>query len=131
MIGGAAKYLLFILAAVAIAVLLPVIIPLAAFLVWRDNARMKRIARTTHCPQCGELLGDDAIERGDAAWRDVMAELNQGADLAIRRRIVRTIDAVCGHCGTACQFISQTGRFVVAAPMSQAPAAPPAPVRAP
>ena len=112
MIVRAAKFLLIILIALSIALLLPVILPAVAFLNWRDTARLKRKARQTHCPNCGHLLGDEAIERGEAAWRERMSKLHWRPEMGIRRRVVRDIHAVCPNCNAAYEFIAKAGQFV-------------------
>jgi hypothetical protein len=112
MTGSVAKFLLAVLAAAGIALLLPVILPVVALLTWRDAQRMKREARATLCRHCGRLLGDEAIERGEAVWRERMSELHR--EWGIRRRIVRNIHAVCINCGAAYEFLAKTGQFVPA-----------------
>jgi hypothetical protein len=114
MIGGVAKFFLSLLAAASIAVLLPVILPVIALLTWRDSRRMKREARQTHCRRCGRLLGDEAIELGETAWRERMSELHWRPEWGIRRRILRKIHAVCINCGAAYEFVAKTRQFVPA-----------------
>jgi hypothetical protein len=112
MIGGIGKFLLIIFFAIGVALLLPVIIPAAALLHWRDVSRMKRKARETRCVSCGRVLGDEAIEQGEAAWRERMSELHWRPEWGIRRRVVRDIHAVCPNCSAAYEFIVKTGQFV-------------------
>jgi hypothetical protein len=124
--------MMVILLAVVMVLLLPIIIPLAAFLVARDNRRMRRKALETKCLKCGHCLGDAAIERGEVAWRERMSDLHSGAEWGIRRRrIVRDIHAVCTNCGAAYQYVTQTAEFVLAPRRAVAANAPPAPAPLP
>lgn len=125
MLSGIAKFFLLMVAAAALALMLPVIIPAVALMSWRDTVRLKRLARQTSCRNCGGLLGDEAIERGEAAWRERMSELHWRPEWGIRRRVVRDIHAVCPCCGAGYEFIEKTRQFVPAkgfqAPSNAAP----------
>jgi hypothetical protein len=130
-LSSIAKFFLLMLMAAAMALLLPVIIPAVAIMGWRDNARITRIARQTSCRNCGHMLGDAAIERGETAWRERMSELHWRPEWGIRRRIVRDVHAVCPSCGAAYEFIPKTRQFVPTSTSGTAFNEPPAPVREP
>ena len=100
---GFAFGLSVIAGAVILVVLLPVIIPYLAFTQWRDGKRLLALARTFICLRCGEVMGEEAVALGDAFWKEHMAALQKSSP-AIRLRVVRTVHAVCPHCGAKYQL---------------------------
>lgn len=108
---GVAFGLSIIAGAVLLVVLLPVIIPFLAFTQWRDGKRLRALARDFTCLQCGKVMGEQAVALGDAFWRDHMATL-QATSPTIRFRVVRTVHAVCPHCGAKYQFMDDNRTLV-------------------
>jgi DNA-directed RNA polymerase subunit RPC12/RpoP len=100
---GFAFGLSVIAGAIMLVVLLPVILPYLAFTQWRDGKRLLALARSFICQRCGKLIGEDAVALGDTFWREHMAELHMHSP-AIRFRVVRTVHAVCPHCGAKYQL---------------------------
>jgi predicted RNA-binding Zn-ribbon protein involved in translation (DUF1610 family) len=100
---GFAFGLSIVAGAVILVVLLPVIIPFLAFTQWRDGKRLLALARTFVCLSCGKVMGEEAVALGDAFWRGHMTEVHKNSP-TIRFRVVRTVHAVCPHCGAKYQL---------------------------
>jgi hypothetical protein len=114
---GFAFGLSIIAGAVILVVLLPVIIPFLAITQWRDGKRLLALARSFICQRCGKLIGEEAVALGDAFWRDHMAGLHEHSP-AIRFRVVRTVHAVCPHCGAKYR-LTDDRRVLVLSPFAE------------
>ena len=78
--------------------LLPVILPVVVVLHTLDRRRRRRAADAFACERCGRILGQEGLERGDAAWAEHFAAL-QRAHPYSKLRVVRDVYAVCPGCG--------------------------------
>ena len=108
--------LMLILVVVLFLLLLPVIIPMVAFMHWRNEARMRKLAASMVCVRCEQVMGAIATKLADRAWNaEFNAILKQSPGIR-RRRIVRTVDAICPHCSLRYRYIDELGRFVTGVP---------------
>jgi hypothetical protein len=89
---------------VLVIVLFPLYIPIVSYLVRRDEKRKLALAERFICPQCRQVLGAEALRLADERWAEHMTELHRRWPEAVRWRIVRTLDAICPHCGAQYQF---------------------------
>lgn len=95
---------------VALIFLLPVILPVVAFLEARDRRRRVRAAEAFGCVRCGRLLGREGLARGDAAWAEHFTAL-QRAHPYSKLRVVRDVYAVCPHCGARYGYDEEARTF--------------------
>ncbi len=102
--------LLVILGMVALGLLLPVVLPVVAVLEARDRRRRVRAAEAFSCLRCGQILGREGLERGDAAWREHFAALQRRYPHHFLR-VVRDVHAVCPHCGARYGFDKDARTF--------------------
>lgn len=88
---------------VALLVCMPLILPFVLLSVERDRRRLRRAANTFACLKCGNAIGAAGVKLADAA---VAAEAAEFARLhpGIRRRTVRSLDAICPRCGARYSF---------------------------
>jgi predicted RNA-binding Zn-ribbon protein involved in translation (DUF1610 family) len=114
-IGSRVKEFVFglaiILGAVLFILLSPVLIPIAGIAHQRDIKRMRELARTFICLNCGKVLGKEAIGLGDEAWSRHIDEVLKQCPPRTRLRVVRTVHAVCPHCGALYQYIDKARSF--------------------
>jgi hypothetical protein len=104
--------LMLILVVVLFLVLLPVIIPLVAVMHWRHEARMRKLAAEMTCVRCEQVMGATATKLADSAWSAEFDAIMKQSPGIRRRRIVRTVDAICPHCALRYRYIDELGRFV-------------------
>ena len=83
---------------------------LVTFLVHLDQRKLRRVAESTPCAQCGAILGEAALELGDELWRKHMSTL-MARNPGVRFRIVRTLFAVCPKCGARYRFDEKSAVF--------------------
>ena len=91
---------------------LPVILPLVAVLEARDRWRRHVCAERFVCVGCGQVLGRDALTRADTDWAEYVARLHRERP-GVRFRLVRDVNAVCGHCGARYRFDEKAAMFSV------------------
>jgi hypothetical protein len=92
--------------------LLPVIIPLVALMHWRHEARMRQLAAEMTCVRCEQVMGATATKLADSAWSAEFDAIMKQSPGIRRRRVVRTVDAICPHCALRYRYIDELGRFV-------------------
>jgi hypothetical protein len=99
---------------VLILITLPIWIPVVAIVNWRSERRIRIAADKFSCLKCGKALGAEAVALADAAHRAEVQEFAKTHhDLLVRRRIVRTLHAICSACGTQYTFLQTTKTFVI------------------
>ena len=92
-------------------VLLLFTIPLVAHvLVSQEKRKRLEAAEHTRCSACGGILGAEAIRLADAAWDQYVAKLRE-ENPGVRFRLVRTLDAICPHCGARYRYAKDCGAF--------------------
>jgi predicted RNA-binding Zn-ribbon protein involved in translation (DUF1610 family) len=107
------RHLLMLTATIVLfLLLLPVIIPMVAFMHWRNDRQLRKLSASMTCHRCGELMGPNAPKLADHMWNAeadaVMKRLPRRAD----RRTERRVHAICPHCGLRYRYIEEFGRFV-------------------
>jgi hypothetical protein len=89
---------------------LPLITPYLVIDSFFAKRRRIRIAEKSICVICGNKLGVESLERGNEYWREYVRRLRRSYPGA-RFRLVRTVWAICSHCGAAYSFRSNTLTF--------------------
>lgn len=98
--------------AVAAIILTPIMLPIALYLHARDVKRMRALAHAYPCRKCGRLLGTGSLRMADEAWASYLAQVGHNSQGGvIRYRLVKTIDAICPHCGTQYKFVPNDRSF--------------------
>jgi hypothetical protein len=98
--------------AVIFVVFFPVIVFVVLPLAERNyRKRLEAAARAFACLSCGRILGFEAIQLGDAAWRAYLSELRDKYP-SRRFRLVRHLHAVCPACGAHYTFVERERTFV-------------------
>ncbi|EDL59005.1 hypothetical protein [Gimesia maris] len=64
---------------------------------------MRKLAGRFVCVECGEVLGVEAIQLADERWDEIVKAIIAKSEPGTRLRLVRTVDAICPHCG--CQYL--------------------------
>ena len=114
---------LYVIAGILMVILLPILLPIALWLHSRDEKRMRALAETFRCLNCGHTLGADSLKLADEAWANYAAGLNRGVDTTqptrdwnklYRPRLVKNYDAICPNCGTYHKFITKQRSFILA-----------------
>jgi len=100
-----------VLAAMALLLLSPILIPVAAVLHCVHLRRKRIAARRTRCSGCGELLGIAALHLSDTEWQDYVERLRRD-NLHIKFRLVRLVHAICVNCGLRYGYRDAERRFV-------------------
>lgn len=95
---------------------LPIIIPVVGVMNWRDQRRMRALAKIFECKRCGQILGDRSISLADEKWAEILKTVHRADPVAIRYRIVRTLHAICTQCDMRYQYMEKTKTFVSLAP---------------
>lgn len=90
--------------------LLPILIPFAVLCGWLHRRRLEHAARESGCPECGTILGVDALELAKIAVRERMAERRRQYP-NIKFRLARSEDAVCPRCGVTLRYDETTRTF--------------------
>jgi len=83
--------------------LLPIILPVSLLQSQREKRRMRNLASRFVCLECGEVLGVEAIRLADERWDEIVKAIISRNEPGTRLRLVRTVDAICPHCG--CQYL--------------------------
>jgi hypothetical protein len=109
------------LAAVPVLLCLPLLIPAAIVLEVVNKRRLRRVAASFSCQNCGRSLGAEGVALADQEWARQVRELMRQHP-GVRFRLLRTVDAICGGCGARYTF-SKSGRTFV---MEQDPTTQPA-----
>lgn len=103
--------LVLTLVVVLFLLLLPIIIPLVAVMHWRNDARMRKLAASMICVRCEQVMGAIAPKLADSAWNAEFDAIMKQSPGIRRRRIVRTVHAICPHCGQRYRYVEEFGRF--------------------
>lgn len=111
---SAARWLIFPLVAVVI-LLMPIILPIVAIMMYFDRRRIRAIVRQSICPKCGQPLNDECIDAADRRWSDIMAERRRRHP-GIKLGVVRDVDVICLACGAMLRFTDGDKTLVVVEP---------------
>lgn len=76
----------------------PVSVPLIMLASVLDGRRLRRAANRTRCIRCGALLGQEALDAADAAFRAAQADLQWDPSHGIVD-VFRRSHATCTACG--------------------------------
>jgi hypothetical protein len=93
---------------------LPIILPVVGWLEVRDRRRCMAVARRFICVQCGNTLGEGALDRADAEWHSHVSRLTRDHP-GHRFRLVRAVDAICTQCSTAYHYAKPDRTFTAVA----------------
>ena len=93
--------------------LLPILAPYSLLKDRLEKRRRRQLASRFVCEQCGEVLGVDAIRLADERWDEIVKEIIAKSEPGTRLRLVRTVDAICPHCGCLYLYRKAEGTFVV------------------
>ncbi|WP_145454260.1 hypothetical protein [Gimesia panareensis] len=93
--------------------LLPVTLPLIGIQLKRDQKRKRTLAERFVCVECGEVIGLEAIRLADERWSKIVEKILSENNTEIRLRLVRTVDAICPHCGCQYCYREEEQTFVV------------------
>ncbi|MEQ8854048.1 hypothetical protein [Gimesia sp.] len=64
---------------------------------------MRQLASRFVCLECGEVLGVEAIRLANERWDEIVKAIIAKSEPGTRLRLVRTVEALCPHCG--CQYL--------------------------
>ncbi|WP_232093296.1 hypothetical protein, partial [Gimesia panareensis] len=78
-----------------------------------EKRRRRQLASRFVCEQCGEVIGAEAIRLADERWSKIVEKIRSENDSEIRLRLVRTVDAICPHCGCQYCYREEEQTFVV------------------
>ncbi len=91
--------------------LLPIIIPLLPVLVYFDDRQKLKAADRFPCTNCGQILGQPALELADRKWHKLMSRMHsENPDIKFRPPD-RTVHAICTRCNTRFTYSAQTKIF--------------------
>ncbi|QDT21056.1 hypothetical protein [Gimesia chilikensis] len=83
--------------------LLPILVPYSLLMDRVEKRRRRQLASRFVCEQCGKVLGVEALQLADERWDEIVKEIIAKSEPGTRLRLVRTVDAICPHCG--CQYL--------------------------
>lgn len=83
--------------------LLPILMPYSLLKDRVEKRRRRQLASRFVCVECGEVLGVEAIRLADERWDEIVKAIISRNEPGTRLRLVRTVDAICPHCG--CQYL--------------------------
>lgn len=93
---------------------LPIIVPVACILHLLRKHRLRKLVLTATCQTCGKTLGLEALRLADVECSALVAELHKQHPLA-RLCLVRTLHAICPHCGTRYTYFEKDNEFRIKA----------------
>jgi hypothetical protein len=105
------------LLAIAFVVLSPIILPAAFFWRRRYETNLRRLAQSTKCRNCGNLLGLESLRIADAAVSSEVDEFRRQHP-GSRYRCVRTLHAICPRCDTSYTFFEKENELGIRLPPS-------------
>ena len=111
---GVAEGVGCVLFGIALALSLPVTLPLLGLSEWRRDRRTRRIVEHWPCGWCVAPLGSAALAQADhvkTAYFD--AQIHDDDVLYAQPRIVHAFQACCVRCGAAHRLDEQTGSFAI------------------
>lgn len=108
---------MIVVAIVTIPLWLPVVIASRLF----QRQWLLRKAESCNCPECGVLLGSEAVYAADAAV-EAAREKWQKSNPRTRARTVRWLDCICQSCGAPLCYRGSAKRFVRLQTEAHAPA---------
>ena len=100
-------------------VFLPVLIPIAMVDASVRGRRMRRVAETFGCVECGMPLTAEAVRWAEREWQRQMDELRRNHPGWIFR-IVQTCHAICPGCGTRYTYLERERTFALETPRTRA-----------
>ena len=77
------------------------------------SERRRQLASRFVCLECGEVLGVEAIRLADERWEEIVKAIISYNETGTRLRLVRTVDAICPHCGCLYLYHQAERTFVV------------------
>lgn len=92
--------------------LFPVFLAYGVFTHFQRRRRMRQAAKRSVCPECGTILGDDALRLADQLWIEDVSRLRR-QNPGVKFRLVRLVDAVCQSCGASLRFSEKTNVFEI------------------
>ncbi len=99
---------------IAFLVALPITLPASILLHLRYKRRLRKLARSESCLNCGEILGLEALRLADAEWSAHVAELRKQKP-GVLLRLVRRLHAICPNCGTRYKYSERQHAFTIMA----------------
>ena len=106
------KLLLLIMLPFLILLLL-VSLPFTAIQLKREKHKLGKLAGEFVCLECGEIMGMEAIRLADERWANVVKQKMAEKTYKLGMRMVRSVDAVCPHCGCIYLYREEDQSFVV------------------
>ncbi len=93
--------------------LLPILVPYSLLKDRVEKRRRRQLASRFVCLECGEILGVEAIQLADERWDEIVKAIIAKSEPGTRLRLVRTVDAICPHCGCLYLYHQAERTFVV------------------
>lgn len=93
--------------------LLPILMPYSLLKDRVEKRRRRQLASRFVCVECGEVLGVEAIRLADERWDEIVKAIISRNEPGTRLRLVRTVDAICPHCGCLYLYRKAERTFVV------------------
>ncbi|MBN70069.1 MAG: hypothetical protein CME32_12425 [Gimesia sp.] len=93
--------------------LLPILVPYSLLKDRVEKRRRRQLASRFVCEQCGEVLGVEALQLADEHWDEIVKAIIAKSEPGTRLRLVRTVEAICPHCGCLYLYRKAEGTFVV------------------
>jgi hypothetical protein len=115
-VKGLAEVILAVTGLSLFLVITPIALPIAILLGEQDDRRRHITVRNFPCLTCGKPLGERSLELTDAAWAHTLEQCRQWEqqNSGFRfRRVSRTIDAICPHCGQPHRYDLKFRQFVL------------------
>ena len=93
--------------------LLPILVPYSLLMDRVEKRRRRQLASRFVCEQCGKVLGVEALQLADEHWDEIVKSIIAKSEPGTRLRLVRTVEAICPHCGCLYLYRKAEGTFVV------------------
>ncbi|QDV50906.1 hypothetical protein [Gimesia fumaroli] len=93
--------------------LLPIIVPVSLIQAQREKRQMRKLADQFVCLECVEVIGVEALRLADERWSEIVKKIIDENDSGTRLRLVRSMDAICPHCGCVYLYHKADQTFVV------------------
>ena len=90
------KILFKVLRTAAFIICLPILLPAAAFIIYWDGRKVRKLVKITTCQKCGRTLGREAQRLADSEWSEKVRVFGV--------RLEQTVHAICPHCATRYTF---------------------------
>ncbi len=102
----------------ALIALLPVLLPALAVAGWFSDRQKRAAAIRFRCTVCGVPLGEAALALADGAYAAYWERLHREHP-GVHFRTVRTLDAICPHCGQRYTYVEKERTFTKEAEEAQ------------